>query len=67
MSLSPEVIEARIRVHIATMKLLAAQTLMRRNGPECFPVALPPAQSRRPRPEHQPFLRRGSGGDGHLP
>jgi hypothetical protein len=62
MSLSPEIIEARIRVHIAMMRVAAAQIGLRRAEPvECFP----PVPARRPRPRDAlPPLARRSGGDG---
>jgi hypothetical protein len=59
--MSPEVLEARIAVRVAELKVLAASVGVRHVGEVL--LAPIPAPSRRPRPERQPF--RGSSGGGH--
>jgi hypothetical protein len=61
MSLSAEIVAARIACHIAAMKVMAAQVGVRRAEGECLPLPAPAPSVRRSRPP--PLL--GSGGDGH--
>jgi hypothetical protein len=60
MSLSPEVVAARITCRVAAMKVAAAKILARRSGDVCLPLPAP-VRPRRSRPPSTPL---GSGSDG---
>jgi hypothetical protein len=62
MSLDHEVLEARISLRVAELRVLAVETFAR-HTPGCLPAGAP---SRRPQPDDQPRVHHGSGGDGFL-
>jgi hypothetical protein len=65
-SLRRELLEAKISARVAALKVMAARTFVRHHIPMPQRAGLPAGSvARRPRPERQPFLRRGSGGDGY--
>jgi hypothetical protein len=58
-----ELLEARIALRVAELRVLAAKTFARRSEPECF-SAPTPVPVRRPLPGRNPLIRPGPGGDG---